>query len=493
MATTISVHNGDQANRGHNIRSVTAVVNQVHIEPRLTHLNETLVDETLANAYKRIFGKAVEEYNDKQTRSDRKIKNYLSKIIKENRTPVYETIIQVGNRYDTGIDAPVEKQILREYVEGWKERNPNVELIGAYIHADEPDGTLHAHLDYIGVGSDYKRGMKIQSSLDRALNQQGFDGYKRNPAIKLWTASEREVLKEIAESHGIEVKLVSGDKLKHMEKDEFIAMEKLKEVKTELKAVSERLEAQKKDLKVVEGKLLPVEGVNALKTQIKGFKGDKTLIATEDYEKLKATAVISESQKNQISELKQEINKLNINLLATKQSNDERFKSMTMNKTNDKQGIALADYMRTEPSLKDEYGLSVKSFVKTCTNLTKAKMALDVRANKDYRVREFRDFLVESPGISTEDALNGFNELVDDLNFKPKLELLKAYNLAEPNEEMMNEIINDGFGFDGGIASVLKAIGNQFEQEMKNEAFLKAQAVEKFQEKSKKKSNSKEI
>lgn len=53
-----------------------------------------------------------------------------------------------------------------------EKRNPNLELIGAYIHSDE--ATIHAHLDYIPVATGYKKGLVIQNGLVKALDQQGF-------------------------------------------------------------------------------------------------------------------------------------------------------------------------------------------------------------------------------------------------------------------------------------------------------------------------------
>ena len=51
----------------------------------------------------------------------------------------------------------------------WAERNPNLHLIGAYIHCDEPDGTVHLHCDYIPV-AECSRGMSIQNSLDKEVS-----------------------------------------------------------------------------------------------------------------------------------------------------------------------------------------------------------------------------------------------------------------------------------------------------------------------------------
>lgn len=63
---------------------------------------------------------------------------------------------------------------MQEFVSTWQERNPNLELIGAYYHADE-QGEPHIHLDYIPVAHGYKRGLETQTGLVKALQEQGFE------------------------------------------------------------------------------------------------------------------------------------------------------------------------------------------------------------------------------------------------------------------------------------------------------------------------------
>ena len=73
---TISVHNGTKVSRAHNMRNRKVTDKEPHIDKNgwyaIWH------DEPLRDAYKRLFGKAQEEYNLKQTRNDRRIVDYLS-------------------------------------------------------------------------------------------------------------------------------------------------------------------------------------------------------------------------------------------------------------------------------------------------------------------------------------------------------------------------------------------------------------------------------
>ena len=44
-----------------------------------------------------------------------------------------------------------------QYIEGFEDRNPGLELIGAYIHMEE--ASPHMHFDYIPVAEGYKNGV----------------------------------------------------------------------------------------------------------------------------------------------------------------------------------------------------------------------------------------------------------------------------------------------------------------------------------------------
>ena len=202
------VHHGTQYNRKHNKR----LRDEPHIDK--SRPSEVWIDEGLAEAYHRIFDEAVAEYNMKQTRGDRKISNYLAAVqADKERRPVYELIVEVCPFTDpeTNIqEQPPEenrefaKQALREYIDGWKQRNPNLELIGVYYHADE-EKFPHLHVDYIPVAGTrqvYKRGMKIQAAEHRALEELGFLAKNGQLPIEQWEASERAVLDQICESRG---------------------------------------------------------------------------------------------------------------------------------------------------------------------------------------------------------------------------------------------------------------------------------------------------
>ena len=172
--------------------------------------NIILVDKDIKQAYQEIFGEALEQYNAKQKRADRKIEDYCDHIKKSKNGEklFYEDVVQWGSKEDFQKPETREraKEALVQYVKSFEERNPNLKLVGAYIHMDE--ASPHLHLDYIPVAQGYTRGLETRNSLDKAMKQMGYRPEKesrKNNATKLWKENERSVFGEICRNMGLEV------------------------------------------------------------------------------------------------------------------------------------------------------------------------------------------------------------------------------------------------------------------------------------------------
>ena len=183
--------------------------------------NITLKQQSLAEAYEEIFGDATAEYNAKQRRSDRKVKNYFKKLFGENpdsmqadtilidkdeRKSFYEYVVSFGTMYDTGYAtnpemAATSVKCLKEYMAGFQERNPQFYVFNAVIHQDE--ATPHLHYDMIPFAEGYKTSLTRQQSISKALEQMGYGTGKA--AIDNFTKSERKIFREICERHGVEI------------------------------------------------------------------------------------------------------------------------------------------------------------------------------------------------------------------------------------------------------------------------------------------------
>ena len=188
--------------------------------------NIILVDKDIKQAYREIFGEALEQYNAKQKRADRKIEDYCDHIKKSKNGEklFYEDVVQWGSKDDFQNPQTREraKEALVKYVEGFEERNPNLKLIGAYIHMDE--ASPHLHLDYVPVAHGYSRGLSTRNSLDRAMKEMGFapeNESRKNNATKLWKESERSYFGEICRSMGLEVEMERQSTRKNLSVEEY--------------------------------------------------------------------------------------------------------------------------------------------------------------------------------------------------------------------------------------------------------------------------------
>lgn len=228
MGVTISTHNGSIAARDHNIRNEKVVSKEAHINPDGTH--EIWIDIKPRDAYDNLFAAAVKDYNDRQTRDDRKIDDYYNDVCKDKKKhPVYEMIIGVYGKDEKGGDLCSEqtgKDIMHEFVDKWHDRNPNLALIGAYYHADE-QGQPHVHLDYIPVAHGYSKGMAAQNGLVKALGEQGFEKQGGATAQIQWEARENKVLDDICRSRGLEVDHPGEEYRQHMTTEQYKAQAEL--------------------------------------------------------------------------------------------------------------------------------------------------------------------------------------------------------------------------------------------------------------------------
>jgi hypothetical protein len=196
----------------HNRRDYEKIGREVpdNIDVGLSSQNITLVDKDIKEAYQEIFGEALDEYNGKQKRADRRIDNYYEHISKSKNGEklFYEDVLQWGRKEDFENPQTREraKEALARYASTFEQRNPNLRLIGAYIHMDE--ASPHLHIDYIPTAHGYSRGLSVRNSLDKAMKEMGFVPEKesrKNNATKLWKENERAYFGEICRYMGLEV------------------------------------------------------------------------------------------------------------------------------------------------------------------------------------------------------------------------------------------------------------------------------------------------
>lgn len=263
--------------------------------------NITLVDKDIKQAYQEIFGEALEKYNAKQKRADRKIEDYCDHIKKSKNGEklFYEDVVQWGSKEDFQKPETREraKEALVQYVKGFEERNPNLKLIGAYIHMDE--ASPHLHLDYIPVAKGYTRGLETRNSLDKAMKQMGYQPEKesrKNNATKLWKENERSVFGEICRNMGLEVEAERKAR-------GSLSVEEYKEVRDqmigEIEQEKEAIVAEVEPLRELK------TGIDEIDTAGKELPFGVVAIKKKDLEAVKEQAKAYTANRDEIGELRE--------------------------------------------------------------------------------------------------------------------------------------------------------------------------------------------
>ena len=93
MTATMTLRKG-KGSLKHNKRAFVAK----NVDRKRTPLNKIIIDEDIKQVYDNLFGKALEEYNARQTRANRKINNYYEHINRSKQEkPFYERIVAIGD------------------------------------------------------------------------------------------------------------------------------------------------------------------------------------------------------------------------------------------------------------------------------------------------------------------------------------------------------------------------------------------------------------
>ena len=196
--------------------------------------------ENVEDAYHKLFDDAVEEYNSKQKRKDRKIDNYYEEICKNKKTEAfYEAIVQFGD-VDTASCYSVMgdecQKMLCEYMENFQKRNPNLYVFNAVLHMDE--ATPHLHIDFIPFYTQArKNGLAKGVSMKAALAEQGLtSSNKKENNLVAFEEQERNAMEKILNSHGIEreIKHAYHD---HMTVDEYKEYKSVKSIEKTMKDI----------------------------------------------------------------------------------------------------------------------------------------------------------------------------------------------------------------------------------------------------------------
>ena len=227
MKRTISFMTG-KGSVNHNSRKFHAK----NTDPERSCLNVEYCNENVKDVYHELFDEALAWYNEKQTRSDRRIDDYYEKIrSSKQERPFHEIILQIGDKDNMGAkteNGQLAAKVLDKYMRDFQRRNPTLRVFSAYLHMDE--ATPHLHIDFVPYTTGSKRGIDTRVSLKQALSALGFKGgTRRETELNQWVAYEKEQLAAVMLEHGIEWEK-KGTHEKHLSVLDFEKKERAKEV-----------------------------------------------------------------------------------------------------------------------------------------------------------------------------------------------------------------------------------------------------------------------
>ena len=227
MKRTISFMTG-KGSVNHNSRKFHAK----NTDPERSCLNVEYCNENVKDVYHELFDEALARYNEKQSRSDRRIEDYYEKIRSgKQEKPFHEIILQIGDKDNMGAkteNGRLAAKVLDKYMRDFQRRNPTLRVFSAYLHMDE--ATPHLHIDFVPYTTGSKRGLDTRVSLKQALSALGFKGgARRETELNQWVAYEKEQLAAVMLEHGIEWEK-KGTHEKHLSVLDFEKKERAKEV-----------------------------------------------------------------------------------------------------------------------------------------------------------------------------------------------------------------------------------------------------------------------
>lgn len=297
----------------------TRAFNAKNVDPERSIYNVEFCNVNIKKVYHELFDEALERYNDKQKRTDRKIDNYYEKIRQGKQEKLFhEVILQIGNKDDMNArskEGELAKEILMDFMQDFQKRNPNLYVFSAHLHMDEE--TPHIHVDFVPFIRNSKRGLDTRVSLKGALAEQGFKGGTRGATeCNQWIESEKQELSKVMERYGVKWKQL-GTHNKHLSVLDFEKQERQKEVvqleqtildnKVELNNIlyQQIMTEEKTEQIRKEGEVIRQE-LSELSAESDWLK-EQTEILTENKEMLLSEKENLESQQKK---LQQEINKM---------------------------------------------------------------------------------------------------------------------------------------------------------------------------------------
>lgn len=167
----------------------------------LPHISETdraitYKKESIEDMYQKLFSKAIDEYNAKQPRADRK--KDITKIMKSLKTRAFREVVvqfEASDELERDTYYNIAQTVLERYLMSFEERNPRLNIFCAEMYLD---GMPRLHIDFVPVCHGHKRGISTAVSFRGALAEQGFYSKDRMATEQIiWVKQEKYYLTQL--------------------------------------------------------------------------------------------------------------------------------------------------------------------------------------------------------------------------------------------------------------------------------------------------------
>ncbi|MCH4571252.1 plasmid recombination protein [Bacillus sp. ES1-5] len=288
MLGSISFNQSHQSSLSHNNRE--NIHGNPGIDPARLDENIYFVQKDIRSVYKDVFQEAVDKYNEKQKRNDRKIDDYYDKIHKDDKTHEQrELVVAIGEGKDDSKYREAKKEALKQYAEAFQVRNPNLAVYNMVLHDDEANP--HLHINYV-PNFESSRGLTRRVGMDKALQQQGVEGTGRK-LIAHWRELETAYIEKLSKEH------IPNFERANVGSHKYMKVRQYKEYAETKSIVENQVQEKEMQLQMIDHNLKNVEEkTNELQVVKKSLESD----VVDKYKELEVVKqqVESESEKLQL-------------------------------------------------------------------------------------------------------------------------------------------------------------------------------------------------
>ena len=188
MKRTISFMTG-KGSVNHNSRKFHAK----NTDPERSCLNVEYCNENVKDVYHELFDEALTRYNEKQTRSDRRIDDYYEKIRSgKQEKPFHEIILQIGDKDNMGAkteNGRLAAKVLDKYMRDFQRRNPTLRNLIDWICVSEQIKSNNNEIrsitgEYKRIEPDCREGVRTQLEHMKSLCKERESLYEKQNDLK---------------------------------------------------------------------------------------------------------------------------------------------------------------------------------------------------------------------------------------------------------------------------------------------------------------------